>query len=173
MENESLDYMKGESTPERPPFLTVLCILTWLYSGYAFISGVFSFFVAKSFNEDQWKGVQEQLAEAMEGIDGNAARIVESLIEALSEMVVRGVENAALLNFTEIAVALLSAFGAYLMFNLKKAGFNIYVAAKFLGIVVPLAVFGINLLTAAVYAIALLVGLFIIFLYSLNRKHMR
>jgi hypothetical protein len=58
------------------------------------------------------------------------------------------------------------------MFKLRKQGFWVYVFAKVLGLASILVLLGVNILTMGVASIAGFVGLIIVILYAINRKHM-
>ncbi|MFT7346567.1 MAG: hypothetical protein ACI9CP_001019, partial [Cryomorphaceae bacterium] len=66
----------------------------------------------------------------------------------------------------------LSAFGAFMMFKLRKTGFWVYVLAKVLGLIAVLAFLGVNVLTIIVVSFAGFIGLIMAILYAVNRKHM-
>lgn len=171
MENEIVDR-SAIAESKRPTFLTVLCIITFAVSAYYLFDGVLTIFVSKSFDTSQWDMISEQMEEALEGAEPGAAQMVETVMEAVSETTVRAINNATTLGLITFFVALLSAYGAYLMFNLRKIGFTIYTAAKIVGIVVPLIILGVNFLTIILYSIAAVIGLIFIILYAVNRKYM-
>ncbi len=173
METETVDYQPSKNNPSRPTFLTVLCILTFLASAYYFFTSLVGIFITNEFDDSQWESISEQLAESMDGADENTSRIMQSVMDSLATTLAKTVENATSLGLIAMLVALLSAFGAYEMFQMRRRGFNIYVLAKFIGIIFPLIIIGVNIITAIGYGIALIGGLIMVFLYNVNRKHLR
>jgi hypothetical protein len=171
MENEIVDQVQPIES-KRPTFLTVLCIITFAVSAYYVFDGFLTIFVSKSFDPSQWEAISEQVEEAMQGADPGAAQVMETIMQAVSETTTRAINHATSLGIVTLIVALLSAYGAFLMFNLRKIGFTIYTAAKIVGIVVPMVLLGFNLLTIIIYSFAAVVGLIFIILYAVNRKHM-
>lgn len=173
MENEAVDFDFELTKPVRPTFLTVLCVLTFIASAYYFFSSVAGFFIAKSFDSGQWESITEQMAEGMSDADESTAKIMEKLMGDVQVTMEKTLENSGWLSLVSLMVALVSAYGAYEMFHLRRRGFSMYVAAKFAGLVLPLVIIGFNIVTGITSSFALLFGLFFIALYAMNRKHMR
>jgi len=157
---------------KRPTFLTVLCILTFAVSAYYLFDGTATIFVSKSFDSTQWHAMMEGVDEALQDADPNTAKLLESFMGSLSKTIEKSIENANLLGFITIAIALLSAYGAYLMYKLNRKGFTVYVGAKILGIVIPLIILGFNMVTGFAYGFAAFIGMIFVILYGVNRKHM-
>ena len=172
MENETVDFQPGQGEASRPAFLTVLCILTFLASAYYFFTSLVGIFISKDFDTNEWDTLSEQVAESMSDADETTSQMMQSAMEALAETTAKTIENATVLGLITMLVAVLSAFGAYEMYKLNRRGFGIYAAAKFIGIVVPLVILGANMVTLIGYTVALIAGLIMLFLYSINRKYM-
>ena len=156
---------------QRPQFLTVLCVLTWIACGLLFISSVWGI-VFKPSLEDQYEQV-EKLRE----ISPESAEKLEALLEKQDP-------SAQLMSTALSLVAIgLSAFGAYMMWQLKKKGFYVYLAGELLPY--------LGFLTGGAEAMSMLnsmgsggaiggivVGLMVladavfIILYAMNLKHM-
>ncbi len=171
MNHELVDETPSVSK-RRPTFLTVLCILTFAASAYYFFEGVTTIFSSKSFDEGQWKEIATQLEEGLSQADPQTSKFLERVLDDVSVTVSRGINKSTTLGIITIAVALLSALGAYLMLNLNRKGFTVYVAAKIFGIILPLVILGINIVTGFIYALSALVSALFIILYAVNRKHM-
>jgi len=170
--NETIDYNEALVSKKRPTLLTILCILTFLVSGYTLITGVIGIFSTKSFDQAQWEQISEQVAESLAGADENSARIVDEVLASASITVERGIYYATPLSLIAILIALVSAYGAYLMWNLRRSGFVFYTIAKIVGIIVPLVLLGFNVITMVVYGFATVIGVILIILYNVNRKYM-
>ena len=138
MSEDLVDSTETGQTTERPTFLTVLCILTWVGSGYGIISTLMN-------------------------MGGAASGIIPSWYSIL----------VILLN-------VVTAYAAYMMWNLKKQGLMIYTAAEGLGIILPFVliygIFGSNSamanLMGSMLLIATLFPIAFIIMYWANAKHL-
>jgi len=171
MNEESIDY-DGKTESKRPTLLTVLCILTWVVSAYYIFTVPFEYFFSSGMDPGQLQSTINDAMTSMAEEDPEAAEFMEGFMKAASDMIAKSLENAGWIASFEILVTLLSAFGAYLMFSLRKSGFWIYTFAKVLGILTVLIFMGVNILTVSVASFALFVGLIMIALYAVNLKHM-
>ncbi len=171
MENQIVDQ-DSYTESRRPTMLTVLCIITFAVSAYYLFEGTLTIFMSKTFDSSQWQVVIDQMNEALDGADPQSAKFLESIMDSVSITIERSINNSTLLGLIAILVALVSAYGAYLMFNLKRIGFTIYTGAKIAGIILPLIILGFNIVTILVYLFAAIVGLIFVILYGVNRKHM-
>ncbi len=169
---EPIDHQEEFIDRKRPNMLTVLCILTFVVSAYYIFSGIISLFFRHSFDPGQWDQVSQQVGEALENADQSSAKMMETVMTAMSETISNAIQYAVTLGIVEIVVALLSAYAAYLMWKLRKSGFWIYTAAKIVGLVVPLVLLGINIITIAATVFAIVIGLIFVVLYAVNRKYM-
>jgi len=172
MTDQTLDTVDNSISARRPTFLTVLCIITFVVSGYHLVMAIVGFFSNKSFDPAQWQDISNQMAEAMSGTDAASQEMAARMMEAISHMMQAGIENATFLGIAALLASALSIYGAYLMFNLKQTGYYTYIAAKVIGILIPLFIFGINILTLFMYGFIAVIGALFIVLYGLNRKYM-
>ena len=173
MTDQTLDVGEGSISARRPTFLTVLCIITFVVSGYHLVMAIVGFFSNKSFDPAQWQDISNQMAEAMAGTDAASQEMAARMMEAISHMMQAGIENATALGITALLTAAVSILGAYLMFNLKQVGYYTYIAAKVIGVIIPLIIFGVNILTLFMYGFIAIIGVLFIVLYGINRKYMR
>lgn len=131
-------------TPERPQFLSVLCIMTFISSGLGMISYLIMIFFGKELREfvEHSPDMPEGAMQSLEQFDNPAPWLISFLLVSVS------------------------LYGAIQMFKLKKMGFHLYASANILIAVFPL-LFGMpfssmGLLTTAVF----------IAMYASNLKHM-
>lgn len=109
----------------RPTFLTVLCILTFIGSGWEFVSNLFSL---STFSTESIV-VQIQQITNLGGTQAGTswlASLMNSSLEVLQTIIRHG---KAIYSFA-ILFSLMSLVGAFLMFRLKKLGFYLYVLAQ-------------------------------------------
>ncbi len=157
------------AAPKRPQFLSVLCILTWTMCGLSLIMSLYGL-VAKPSAE-----VQKQQIEQIREINPEAADKMEASINASSQ----GLGTAL-----NLLAVVLSGFGAYMMWNLKKTGFYLYIAGELipyigmatggaaaLGALSSLGK-GAEAAGAIVIGLLLIIDIVFIVLYGLNLKHM-
>lgn len=150
----------AEETPKRPQFLTVLCILTWIGSGLAFISAIYTFFTVDA---------SAAMLENMNMGGADPTGMMGSVHEAMQKAVENKVPNL----LVNTICPLLCVFGAIQMWQLKKTGYFIYIAGE---IVPPIAAFvlgGGGMLGSLGAAGALVIAIIWIVLYGLNLKHMK
>jgi len=171
MTDETIDHFEN-STRVRPTFLTVLCVLTWIVSGYTVITVPFNYFFSSDVSASTLQTTMNDAMSQMAEDSPEAAEMMEGFMMAASETISKAIENAGWIAGTDLLVAILSAFGAFLMFKLRKTGFWIYVLAKVLGLISVLAFLGVNFLTMGIVSIAGFVGLIMVIMYGINRKHM-
>lgn len=172
---ETLDTVDAQEiliNTRRPTFLTVLCIITFVVSGYNLVMAIVGLFSDKSFDPAQWQDISAQMADAMSGTDAASQEMAIRLMEAISSMMQAGIENATTLGLTAVAASAISILGAYLMFNLKQIGYYTYILAKVIGVLIPLIIFGVNIVTLMMYGFIALIGVLFIILYGINRKYM-
>jgi hypothetical protein len=171
MENEIVDQT-AIIERRRPTFLTVLCIITFAVSAYYIFDGLLTIFVAESFDTGQWQTIMDQMNQALDEADPQSAKFLESFMGAVSETIERSINHATTLGLASLLVALISAYGSYLMFQMKRMGFSIYTGAKILGLMVPMVILGFNVVTIIAYSFAAFIGLIFIIMYGVNRKYM-
>jgi hypothetical protein len=181
----SLDDFEKEPNL-RPTLLTVLCILTFIGSGWTIISGAFSYSTASrsavifSSARNQTVGdstIQSDPAIRMKNDSGMrngrknrgpfGVKMMASLSKVMTEDNIR--KNA----IGNIISALLTLLGAFLMWRLKRSGFYLYIFGVIVGLVVPFYLYGNNLLAVGISSATTFFGLVFIALYALNIKNLR
>jgi hypothetical protein len=154
---------------KRPTFLTVLCILTFIFS--TLISGFYAYQYVTF--DKTYPEKSAQTAELMENLEdaGQDSGFVYKSLENEMIRLEKTSENLEAISFANILFALLSFFGAFLMFKLKKTGFYIYTGSNLFWMLVPIALIGME---AGMMNIAFGIGFTILFiiLYGVNLKHM-
>ena len=86
----------------------------------------------------------------------------------------KGDENAKTLGYSNLAFSLISLAGVWMMWNLKKTGFWLYLLASIGGLAVMFSVLGGGGLFANITSIlAVVITAVFIILYGVNLKHMR
>ena len=155
---------------KRPTFITVLCILSLIGSGgFGLLQPLYQFVTfEKSYPEkiDQIEKGLEQMEDA--GMDSGFLYDM-----TVNSMVVleKTKENLVPMTAANVAFALLSLLGIFLMFRLKKNGFYLYSVVNLFWMLVPVYFIGMEVGMMMLGFGALITILFII-LYAVNLKHM-
>lgn len=148
--------MEETNETTRPAFLKVLCILTWVGSGIGLISGLLA-------------------------IIGASAS--ESALRGLGDANLNGaMENMEMIQYAGLACTVLCIIGSVMMWQLKKAGFFIYVIGEVAPLVLSFVLLGSlasasGPVTGGIAAAAGIIGAIFpaafVIMYGLNLKHMK
>jgi len=159
--------------PQRPQFLSVLCILTWIACGFLFISTVWGA-VFQPTPEERYEQIEK-----MRGISPEAADKMEAAFEMQDN------SNQLINTILNLVAIALCTFGTYRMWNLYRNGFYIYIAGEavpylgflFGGSEAMSAAGAVSGLGASVVGIAIgvmvILDLVFIVMYGANLKYMR
>lgn len=164
-----------ESEPEkRSSFLTWLCILTFIGSGWAIISCIWSYTTAAKtstmFSQNVVMKRDSAFQKDTAAIDKKHSAIEGKIKASFSKILKEdNIRKTAIGGFI---AALLTLTGALFMWHLKKEGFYIYISGVVFGILVPFYVFGNDLIAIGASSFANFFGLVFIALYALNLKSM-
>ncbi len=162
-----------EAPAARPTFITVLCILTFIGSGWGLIGGAIQYFSA----EKQALAMnisKESTAAAIEKADKNdagsqmAEKMVKSMTSAFS------VENIKNMGIASVVGAIFCLIGAFLMWQLKKNGFYLYIVGTLIGIISPFVIYGTANFMSIISAVVVgFFGIVFVILYGVNLKYMK
>jgi len=160
-----------EYPPARPVFITVLCILTFIGSGWNLISESIRYSTASSqataisMAKDKLNSDLQKNKDTSEG-----SRIAKKMVNSL-KTTPENIRKGALSN---IAAAILCLAGAFMMWKLKRTGFYLYVAGTLAGIISPFIIFGGNNFISIIGSVAIgFIGLIFVILYGVNLRHMK
>lgn len=155
----------------RPTFITVLCILTFIGSGWGIISESIKYFSASSqaasiaVTKEKVNSDLQQNKDSSEG-----ARFAQKMVNSIATSPEK-IRKGALANG---GGAILCLAGAFMMWNLKRKGFYLYLAGTLIGIISPFVVFGSNNFIAILSSVVIgFIGLIFLILYGVNLKHMK
>jgi hypothetical protein len=158
------------AAPQRPTFLTVLCILSFIAGAWGVFGGIQS-----SFTDKPQRDLEEARTEMEEAMDqmGESSGMVANMMESAMELAEKSAENAVTLGYVALLTSLLSLLGVWFMWNLRRMGFGIYVVASLLGLLVPFVFLGFNMMTFIGLGVGGFITVLFIILYAVNLKHMR
>ncbi len=155
------ENVETSGTPQRPAFLTVLCILSFIASGIGII-GMILAGTAKSVVDTAGSGLMDEAMERAREQNPDMADM-PGMEDAMA-----AAETAFSWPYMIAATILIlaSLYGVIKMWNLKKQGFFIYAGAGIAGIILPL-LFGLPFGTMGA-----IITLVFIALYYMNTKVM-
>lgn len=158
-----------DTTSQRPTFLTILCILSFLAGIWGIYGGIQS-----SFTDKPLEDLEEARTEMENAMDemGEAPAMVADMMESAMALAESTAVNAQNLGYVSIATSLLSLLGVWFMWNLRRMGFYIYVVASLLGLLLPFAFLGFSTVALIGLGFGALITILFIVLYAVNLKHM-
>ena len=153
---------------ERPTFLTVLCIITFVVSGFLFLSTLYGLF---TYDEEAQLEAFEQTVVSMESFGKDLPGMDENIrnLEVFNQ---EQMDNNSTLQAVSLISILLSLFGAFMMYQLKKVGFHLYLASKVVGLI-PLLIFTLSTAVFWTYGIFIFFTIAFVIMYSRNLKYMK
>lgn len=156
--------------PKRPTLLTVICILSFLGGAWGLWEGYKS-----AFTDAPQRDLEEAKVKIQESIDQMGAdNPMAGMMDEMMAVAEKSVENAKTTGYSNLVFSLISLAGVWLMWNLKKMGFWLYLIASVGGLAVTFMVLGGGGLFANITSIvAVLITVLFLILYGVNLKHMR
>ena len=140
--------MEIENHNERPPFLKVICILSWINAGVSILSSslfrMISGNISQAMNVISDQTAKEEMMLQLEFLDKNSLWIV--------------------------LLYLGSILGVYLMWNRNKNGFYVYTAVHVALVLLPFTFFpfsAVDLITSSLVTVGF------VFMYSRNLYYMK
>ncbi len=165
------------AAPKRPTFLTVLCILSFIGGAWGVIGGAMNMFTgpateaAMSEMSARMDEAKTQLGDEMG--DQAGSEMVGGMLDGAMEMAQKAAANAKAIGISNIVLSIVSLLGVWMMWNLRKNGYWLYVLATLGGLAVPLIFLGVNFMSILSVGFGGLIGVLFIILYGVNLKHMR
>ena len=155
------------SEPLRPQFLKILCILTFIGSGYLVCSGLFNYFNAdratKLLAQTQMRGSNSKKDSVHRN---NPPVIVQNILRDLrNSMTPSGIRNESIY---KVVSGILCILGAASMWKLKKYGYFLYVFGVVIGIAAPFYLFGNNSYVILTSIFSGFIGILFIIFYGMN-----
>lgn len=163
---ENLDLEYSNNTSERPTFITVLCILSWVYVAFSVLSSLNAAFTSQ-------EELQEQLEISRAQIEESPMASNEMMQDVIS-FSEKTMEHNKTTNLIGLVLMLIQGAAVYMMFKLNKMGFWIY-------LIVNVALIGVtvyfvpwpNVMSSMTIGFSSLITAVFLILYSVNLKHMK
>lgn len=159
-----------ETTTKRPTFLIILCILTFIGSGWGVLANLVSLFTAGMMQGHMSTEMYSSIVGEMEsqGVNSFFSRFFSTTMETMMLMDV----HAKNITIFHLILSVLSLSGALLMFQLRRWGFYLYAASQILSLFILPYFVGFNVTVILGMLFSGVATLAFIILYSLNLKYM-
>lgn len=165
-----MEVLNNENnSPGRPTLLTVICILTFIGSGWGIVDSVLDYSsadLAGSIASEAIAEVQEKIDEEEE-----VPAFVSSIFGSMSEGLTPA--NIRKLGVMELVSNVLTLIGGIMMWGLRKTGFWLYCGGITFLVIAPLIIFNKGIIGIAASGITGFFGVIFIVLYAINLKHMK
>jgi hypothetical protein len=156
---------------DRPLFLTILCILSFVGLGSSIFNNFVSFIFGK-FGASFYNLIQNNLENSLSQInakDPTAAVFVERIFESILKLI----DVMPLYATISIVCCVIALVGVIMMWRLIKTGFFIYSAIKIILIFIPMILIGFNFVSMIIALGSLFAAALFITLYAINLKAMK
>lgn len=155
---------------KRPTLLTVICILSFIGGAIGLWGGYANAFT--DFPQKQVEESKNQLQEMTDQVGADSPMI--GLLEDGLAMNEKNLENAKPIGYSNLVLSLIGITGVWLMWNLRKTGFWIYLVASVGGLTSAFYFLGGEGLFANITTIlTTIITVIFIILFGVNVKHMR
>ena len=157
-----------QSVKERPAFLTVICIISFIFLGIQIFGNIIYAIFSRFLNVFDPYFLQYRLEIESETYNTPFNKLIPDFLSFI-ERVIESAFTTAVLN---LLLSIIALFGVILMWNLKKTGFFLYSTAKVLILTLPFIFLGINFITIFSIVVSGIFVLTFIVLYAVNLKFM-
>ncbi len=160
--------------PQRPVFLKVLCILTFIGSGYGIINGVVTYFKANDISKfvtETKTEINNDISKKKKINDTASVSLAGNVVNNMSVMATP--DNLRKMAIGTVISSILCLLGAILMWNLRRVGFYIYTLGTLIIIILPFYLFGSNFLTNISVGMQSFIGIIFVIFYAMNIKSMK
>lgn len=149
---------------QRPVFLTVLCIISYVGLGLSIIGGLMNLLTSQF--ASKFTPIFTKLSKySSHNIEYDSMGDVFAFVE-------KALEQAFNMNLTTILLSIIALIGVLMMWQLKKTGYFLYVGAKVFVLSVPVIFLGVNFFTLISISFSGVFAILFIILYGVNLKHM-
>lgn len=163
-------FEEKQNSPVRPTFLLVICILTFIGSGWSVLSNLFSIFTSGMMDSSLQ---MEQYSNMMGNIEGSASSsFLTGFLNSSMEVLQATAANAREIAVMQLVLSVISLLGGIMMFQLRRFGFYLYTAAQILALFVLPYFAGFSTLVVIGMLWSAFISLIFIILYAVNLRYM-
>lgn len=170
--NETMTDMNAGTmgtAPARPTMLTVICILSFIMGAWGIWGGIQNLTMDKEASRAE---AEAKLADAKAQMGDNATGLAARMMDSAMEITEKSIDNAMPIGVCDLVLSLISVLGVWMMWNLRKSGFWLYLLATIGGLVVPLVFLGGGMLALLSVGFMGLISIVFVILYAVNLKYM-
>lgn len=154
----------------RPTLLTVLCILTFVGSGYTILGSLYAYKEAHLLSTNIHKVIN--MKDSAINVNKKPGSVkVRGFMKGMEK--VYDENNMRMKAIGDIVAALFTLGGAILMWRRKKSGYFLYILGILIGITFPFYLYGNNLMAVGISSFGSFFGLIFIALYALNLSYFK
>jgi hypothetical protein len=162
-----METMQPEQRPSRPVFLTVLCILTFITSGFSGIGLIYSTITGPMSGDEVEKAVTEGLVMANKlretGSEGMAG-----VFDKIAHLAEYTNQSFYLILAVNCVIFILGLGGALLMWRGRKIGFHSYILYNILGTISIYFAVPVSEVPTLIVILQVIFSAAFIFMYSRN-----
>lgn len=168
---DTLDNINEEE--QRPRFLTVLCILTFISTGFSIVAGLYNLVFIGKKSEEAMLDAKVEMAQAIDQLREVGMTSLVDMMEKIERMSVEVNNNFYLSSLITLLTVGIGLFGAFKMWKGFKIGFHLYIIYNLLAVGaiylyvspgnIPSFIIIVNVILSAVF----------VFMYSRNLKWMK
>ncbi len=157
------------SSKERPTFLTVVCIISYVGLGMKIlnsISGAIFGLFTSHFEPFARDFISQNMAYS------DIPEHIRYIVADSFQVLYKAMENATSISLLTLVLSAAALFGVIMMWKLKRAGFYLYTGSKIFTLMVPFIFLGFNFFTLIAVSSASFFVIIFIILYAVNLEHM-
>lgn len=167
------DNYEYETEPvTRPSFLTWLCILTFIGSGWAIVSSVYTYVSAQKYanilSQEKPLKPDSTYVDSARAIHNERNVFSQKIKASFSKILDKN--NMRNLAIGNLIAALFTLSGALFMWRLRRPGFYLYITGVIIGLAYPFFLFGNDMIAVGATSFNNFFGVIFIALYALNFK---
>lgn len=151
---------------ERGTFLFVIIILSWIFIGFSIFSTAVGYF-------NGVEDLQTQIDVSIDQMDTDTGNeFADNLITDAIEVMEKTITHFESIQLATMVALLVGALSVYLMFQLKKMGFLLYVIYTVLYSIIPFYFLGSGMVVMLSQVLYLFISIVFLILYGVNLKRM-
>lgn len=161
-----------EEQNERPKFLTVLCILSWITAGWTSVGAIKRLLSKQNAinNLEEEKLLIEVKADE---ISDQSISFLDSFMASSIDALQVQIDNFMLINTSNLILYSTQIFAVYLMYKLNKKGFGLYSMVQVILLFMPFVYMEMNVVTLVGTILSGIVTASFIIMYATNLKYMK
>lgn len=161
-----------EQPKERPTFLTVLCVLSWITAIWTSISALISILTKQS-SIDNLMLSRDMVENAGAEIEEEGISFLSAIMNGSLEAIQDQIDNFMLINTSNLVLYVAQILAVYFMFKLQKKGFWLYTFVQALLLIMPFVYMTVNSVMILGTVFTAFITLAFIIMYATNLKHMK